>query len=458
MKNPDDSRGVDSPPSQSRHLARLVTRSRWEDMPEAARHEARRSILNFFGTALGGCRDRATETALHVMAPFAAAAEATVVGRPERMDILNAAFLNAISGNVFDFDDTHPRTIIHPTAPVAPALFALAERQRITGAALLHAFILGVEIECRLGNAISPGHYRRGWHITSTCGVFGAAAATAKCLRLEVERTIWALGNASAQSSGLVETLGSMAKSIGVGNAARNGLLSAMLAEKGFAGPKMPVEGPRGFLRVTGESPDWSALTEGLGQRWEICQNTYKPYPCGVVLNPVLDACLELRSAPGFSPERIASILVEGHPLLRERTDRPDVATGREAQVSAQHSVAVALLTGAAGVEQYCDAAVKNADVLRLRSKVQMADNPAFTIDGAQVTVSFQDGTEKRIHIDMARGSQSRPLTDAEIEAKVRQLAAYGCPDLDPEPLIAAVWSLDRAEDASACLRLARPR
>src|SRR5690606_9826517 len=155
--------------SLTRQLAAFVNRSRWEDLSEEVRHEAKRSILNFFGAALGGCRDRATQTAYDVLAPFAGPQTATSIGRTERIDSLNAAFLSALSGNVFDFDDTQPRTIIHPTAPVAPALFALAEERRITGAQLLHAFVLGVEIECRLGNAISPGHYRRGWHITATC-------------------------------------------------------------------------------------------------------------------------------------------------------------------------------------------------------------------------------------------------------------------------------------------------
>lgn len=442
----------------SRELAHFVVGSRWEDVPDRVRHEAKRSILNFFGTAFGGCRDRATETALQVLARFGGTAEGTIIGRPERTDILNAAFLNAVSANVFDFDDTHPRTIIHPTAPVAPPLLAMAEKQQISGAELLHAFIMGVEVECRIGNAVSPGHYRRGWHITATCGVFGAAAAAGKCLGLDEQRMLWALGNASGQSSGLVETLGSMAKSLGVGNAARNGLLSALLAEEGFAGPDAPLEGPRGFARVMGDAPRLDALTDGLGQQWEILQNTYKPYPCGVVLNPVIEACLELRKKPGFSTERIASITVEGHPLLRERTDRPNVRTGREAQVSAQHSAAVTLLFGAAGVQEYSDAAVSDPNVLRVCSKVQMADNPAFAIEAAQVTATMSDGAQIRVRIDQARGSQARPLTDAEIEEKVRNLVAYGCPGYNPDPLIEAVWSLDRAKDASACLQLARGR
>lgn len=440
----------------TRELAAFIGTSRWEDMPQRVRHEAKRSLLNFLGTALGGCRDHAMDAALSVLMQYAGPDKATVIGRPERTDALNAAFLNALSGNVFDFDDTHPRTIIHPTAPVAPAIFALAEHRRLSGAELLHAFALGVEVECRLGNMVSPGHYRRGWHITATCGVFGAAAAAGKCLGLNERQLIWALGNASAQSSGLVETLGSMSKSIGVGNAARNGLLSALLAEKGFAGPDLPVEGPRGFAYVMGDAPDLGELTDGLGQRWEICENTYKPYPCGVVLNAVIDACFELRDDPRFAVEPITSIRIEGHPLLLERTDRPNVATGREAQVSAQHSVAVTLLFGAAGVEEFSDPAVVNPDVLRLREKVQMAESTEYPVGAARVTVTLADGAELSVRVDDARGSQRRPLTDQEIEVKLRKLAAYGSPKINPEPLIEAVWTLETAEDASVCLRRAR--
>lgn len=432
-------------------------RSRWEDLPEQVRHEARRSLLNFFGTALGGCRDGATQRAVQVLSLFAGKPEASVIGRSEKLDILGAAFINAVSGNVFDFDDNHHNTIIHPTAPVAPALLALAERQPITGTALLHAFVLGVEVECRLGNAISPGHYKRGWHITSTCGIFGAAAAVAKILGLDADRTVWAIGNASAQSAGLVETLGTMAKSISVGNAARGGILAALLAETGFTAPDEPIAGARGFAQVMGNAPNFAAVTEGLGETWEILANSHKPYPCGVVLNPVIDACFELRARPELSLDRIAHIRVEGHPLLRERTDRPNVTTGREAQVSAQHSVAAVLIHGAASVVQYGDACVNSPDVLALRRKVEVIEAPDIPVEAARVTIALDSGEMLTALVENARGTPKRPLTDAEIEAKVRDLARHGCPDCDPSPLIDAIWSLDRAKDAGAFMALARP-
>lgn len=438
----------------SRSLSRFVVDSQWQDMPEALRHEAKRSIVNVVGTALGGSSDAATRRSAETLAPFSAPTEATIIGRPEQMSCLDAAFVNALAGNVFDFDDTHPGTIIHPSAPVAPPLFAFAQRQPMSGAQLLHAFILGVEIECRLGNAVSPFHYKKGWHITATCGVFGAAAAIGKVLGLDETRLLWALGNASAQSCGLVETLGTMAKSIGVGQSARGGLLAALLAQNGVEGPELPIEGPRGFLQVMGQEPDLAGVTDGLGERWELLRNTYKPYPCGVVLNPVIDAVLRLREQAHVPPQRIAGIRVLGHPLLGERADRPRVTTGREAQVSAQHAVAVAWIDGRAGVTEFSDARVAAPEVLALRGRVSVHQEAGHSVDGARVEITLVDGTVLDLVVKAARGSTDNPLSDAEIAEKFRTLAAHGCPGLDPEPLLAALWRLDEAPDAGRVIAL----
>jgi 2-methylcitrate dehydratase PrpD len=442
----------------SRRLAGFVVESRWEDIPRPVRAHAVRSILNGFGTALGGARDAAVVRLLATLAPFSSGPSSTLIGNPTRVDMPTAAFLNAVAINVFDFDDTHENTIIHPTAPVAAALFAAAERYPTTGADLLHAFVLGVEVECRIGNAVSPGHYARGWHITSTCGAFGAAAAVGKLLGLEPREMLWALGNASAQSSGLVETLGFMAKSVGVGNAARSGLLAALMARNGVEGPPCPLEGPRGFLAVTSDAPDAAALTTGLGERWELLANLLKPYPCGVVLNPVIDAALAARGDPRFAPDAVRRITVAGHPLLRARADRPNVSTGREAQVSAQHAIAVALLRGAAGVGEFSDASVRAGDVAALRAKVAgVAVVPDVPIEGARLGIDLVDGGAIDVVVDAATGSAKKPLTDADIVRKFEDLAAYGCPGFDPGPLLERLWQLDSAADAGAVVRMSAP-
>src|SRR5581483_4208442 len=261
-------------------LARYVAATRWDDIPRDVRHQAKRSFINLFAVALAGCRTEPIEIAQAGLREFSGGKQATIIGRAERIDALSAAFLNAASANVFDFCDTHLRTVIHPTAPVAPALFAIAELRLVNGPELLLAFVLGFEIECRIGNAISPGHYGEGWHITSTCGVFGAATAAGKLIGLDERQMVWALGNASTQSSGLCECLGTPAKSISVGNAARNGLWSALLAEKGFEGPPEPIAGVQGFLNAMGQPIDWSVFTETLGETWEVTRNSLKPYPC----------------------------------------------------------------------------------------------------------------------------------------------------------------------------------
>jgi len=438
-------------------LAEFVAGSRWDDIPAGVRREGARSLLNFIGCALGGCRDEAMDLALRVLAPHAGPPQAGVIGRAERSDALNTAFLNAVSANVLEYDDTHLPTVIHPGAPVAPGLFALAEQRDASGQALLHAFILGIEAECRVGLAVMPAHYRRGWHITATCGIFGAAAAAAKLLGLDQQRTTWALGHAATQSAGLVESLGSMSKSIGVGNAARNGLAAALFAEAGFTAAEQAIEGRYGFAPVTSDSVDLAQITDSLGARWEILGNAYKPYPCGVVLFPVIDACLELRARHAPAAQRIARVVVRGHPLLRERTDRPAVETGREAKVSLQHSVAAAFLFGAAGLAEYEDACVADPAVRALRAKVAFEEDPDVPVEAAVVAVHLDDGTTLSEHVRHGRGTPGRPMSDDELDAKVRGLAAHGAPFVDVRALTAAIRGIEGEAGAARIVSMTQP-
>lgn len=443
-------------PAVTRPLCEFIERTTWAHIPPDVRHEAKRALVNYFAVALAGCSDPDVDKALTLFQRFNAGGAAHVIGRTEAMDMLNAASLNAMSANVFDFDDTHIPTIIHPTAPVAAALFALAETQPMTGEQLLLAFVLGVEVECRLGMAISPEHYRRGWHITSTCGVFGAAAAVGKARKLDAQGLAWAMGNASAQSCGLVETLGSASKSLGVGNAARNGLLSALLAQDGFSGPEYPLEGERGFLNVMGHTPDFSEITEGLGERWALNSNTYKPYPCGVVLNPVIEACLELSRDRRWRLEDITRIELTGHALLRQRTDRPDIQSGRESQVSAQHAVAVALATGRAGLNEFSDGAVADQRLRALYPLLHFIDDADYAVESARVRLLFKSSETLTQTIDVSLGSLAAPLSDQFLENKLRELVEFGASGLAPQPLIDALWSLESAPDASRVMQLAR--
>ncbi len=438
-------------------LAQFVAGSQWEAIPSEVRYEGVRGLLNFVGCALGGAQDEAMDIAVKVLTPFFGPSQGIVIGRRERPDALNAAFLNAVSANVLEYDDTHLGTVMHPAAPVAPGLFALAELRQVSGRELLHAFIVGVETSCRVGLGVMPTHYRRGWHITATCGIFGAAAACARLIGLDALRTTWALGHAATQSASLVESLGSMAKSLGVGNAAKNGLAAALFAEGGFSGPERPIEGRYGFASVTSNSADLARITDGIGERWEVLNNACKPYPCGVVLFPVIDACLELRARHAPAPEAIDRVVVRGHPLMRERTDRPNVENGRDARVSLQHSVAVAFLFGAAGLAQYEADCVTDAAVRALRTRVVFEEDPAAPVEAATVMLHLADGTELSKHIRHGRGTPGRPMSDAELDSKVRELATYGAPFVDAAGLIAAVRGIEDEADPTRLLQLTVP-
>jgi 2-methylcitrate dehydratase PrpD len=432
-------------------------------LPDAVRVAGRRSLLNMVGTAIGGSGEGAIDRLAEFSTRFGGAATAGLIGRNERTDMLWAAEINAASANIFDFDDTHIPTVIHPSAPVGPAVMALAETRAaegrpVTGKALLEAFVLGVEVTCRLGNAAGAAHYERGWHVTSTCGIFGAALASGRLLGLAPSALIDALGNALALCAGSVETLGTMSKSLSVGQAARGGLLSALLAERGYAGPEHPLTGKHGFFELYCDDPAPARLTEELGARWEILNNTFKPYPCGVVLNPVVEACLALCAENGFDPGEIAEVELTGHPLLRQRTDRPGVTSGRLAQVSAQHAVAVSLLRGHADLDAFSDKTVADPELRAFGAKLRFRDDPAFALESARVRLRLAGGGEIIRTVDAAKGGLARPMSDAELAAKLREQDEWRGLDLAIDELISAIEGIEMAEDGAAFMALTKPR
>jgi 2-methylcitrate dehydratase PrpD len=432
-------------------FADFVAGMGWADV-SAQNHEAKRSILNFFATALGSANDPAVTAALRTLLPFSGAATSAVIGRPEQLDAMCASFVNAISANLLDFDDTHLDTIIHPAAPVAAPVLALAQARGFSGQAVLTAFILGVEVECRIGNAVSPGHYARGWHITSTCGVFGAAAGCAKLLGLSAEQISNAIGIAASQSAGIIENLPSAAKNVSVGNAARNGLFAALLAAEGYSASPRAIEGPLGWARAMGDEPDLGRLTGGLGKTWEIAKNTYKPYPAGIVFHAVIDACFNLRTKLGGRTDDIVSVTVQGSALLLARGDRP-VRNERDARVSIHHCAACALLLGTAGVTEFADATVFRPDIVALRQKVG-AELDASLPDGAARVIARLTSGEILSEIVMdAKGSLADPLSDRDIEAKLRDCARLGGTDWDINRIIDGVWRLDKLADVSDLMR-----
>jgi 2-methylcitrate dehydratase PrpD len=212
----------------------------------------------------------------------------------------------------------------------------------------------------------------------------------------------------------------------------------------------------QGFYNALGETPDLSLVTEGLGESWEILATSYKPYPCGFVIHAVLDCVLDWRRDNPAA--EVARVVVRGNPLLSIRTNRPDISTGRESQVSVQHAVAASLVTGKAGLDQFTDACARDPNVLALRSKVEVVSDSAFSTIAAVVEITTADGKTHRLSQQAARGSDVNPLDDADLEQKLRTAAADWEPRQDVTPLIDAIWALDKSADVSKLASLAVPR
>jgi len=438
----------------TRTLARYLVSARYEDLPVAVRHESARALLNWLGCAIGSSRHETVERALAAVQPFSGPPQAAVLGRAERLDIMHAALVNGISSHVLDFDDTHARAI-HPSAPVLPALIAYAEWRPIAGRDLIHAFVLGVEAEERVGLSVFPEHYAIGWHITGTAGVFGAAAAAGRLLGLDERQMCWALGIAATQAAGLREMFGSMCKSLHPGRAAQNGLLAALLASNNFTSSEQAIEAPRGFAQVTSTRFDPDVITRDLGKRYEILSNMYKPYACGLVVHAAIDGCIELTREHGLAPEDIERVELTVSPLVLELTGKRSPRSGLEGKFSVYHAAAVSIIDGAAGEAQFSDAVVRDPRVIALRERVSAAEDRAIGRTEARVVMRLRDGRRLERHVAHALGTLERPMSDADLEAKFRGLVEGVLPERRIGELIAACWSLESLEDSGEIARLA---
>ncbi len=438
-------------------LAQFVVDSRYADIPEKVRHEAKRSVLNWLGCAVGASRHEGIDIALAALSAFSGPAQASVLGRGERLDIMHAALLNGISSHMFDFDDTHLKTVIHPSGPVASALLALAEYRSMSGADFLHAFVLGVEVECRIGNAVYPSHYDVGWHITGTAGVFGAAAAVGRVLGLNVQQMTWAFGIAATQSSGLREMFGTMCKPFHPGRAAQNGMTAAFLASKNFTSSERGIEAPRGFANVLATARNYDEITENLGKTWEVALNTYKPFACGIVIHPIIDGCVQLRNEHKLKAGDIESIALKVHPLVLELTGKKTPQVGLEGKFSVFHSAAVAIIHGEGGEDVYSDACVRDPQVTALRDRVSAAVDKSVHEDATYITIKLKDGRTLEKHVEHAIGSLARPMIDADLEAKFRKFAKGILSAGETDALIKLCWEIEKLKSAGDIARGAVP-
>jgi 2-methylcitrate dehydratase PrpD len=433
-------------------------------LPPRVSRAASRTLFNVLGTAISAAASPAATALLRAAADQGSASvgQVPVPGLAHTLDPYWAALVIGTAAHLDDFDDTHLATVIHPGASALATVVSLAPETAPSGAAFLAAFAVGCEAQLRIGNAISPAHYDHGWHITGTCGVFGAAVAASALLGLDAEAAGRALALAGTMTAGHREAFGSMTKPLHAGKAAANGVLAARLAAAGLAGPADPL-GPGGVLDVLSAEVDRSALRLTAAPAtsvprpstipWELELNTFKTYPCGVVAHPAMDAAI-IASARIDTAE-VTGLTLRCNPLVPELMGLAQPEDGLRSRFSARHGVAVGLCFGRAGLAEFSDEAATDPEVARLRGLITLEPDPVIARDAAVLLIGLRSGDPVVIRVGHTRGSAARPLTDDELHAKVRALVAPVLGDADR--LRVAVDGLPRAPDLSELFAAVRP-
>jgi len=433
-------------------LCTHLAAARFGDLSDAARREARRGVLDWIGCALAGSGHAEITTLLDVLREAGGRPQATVLGRGMKLGLLDAPLANGQMGHLLDYDDTHMGgVVLHTSSPVLAALFALTERAPVSGADLMLAYAVGFEAGVRAGRT-APGHHKGGWHLTGTLGSIAAGVAAGRLLKLDGQRLTYAMGIAATQAAGMQQNRGTMCKSFHAGKAASNGVLAALLAERGFDSTQEIIEGKRGFSRIYSDTAAPEELNAGLGN-WLIESNGHKPYACGVVLHPLIDAVIALRGRAGIDPAAVDEISLRVHPLVLSITGVVEPSSGLQSKFSLRHSAAVALIDGAAGTAQYSDAKAKDPATAALRRKVTAVADETLRRDEAHAAITVS-GKRHEVHIPHASGTAGNPMSDQAIEAKFMANAT---------PVIGAgraaqardlVWVLERQGDVRGLLAL----
>lgn len=439
-------------------IAQYTVETNWRALPETVQREALRSFFNIVGCTIGGARHGLVDVADRTLGAFAGAPQATLFGRGRKADILHATLINCLASSINSFDDTHATAVVHPSGPVASAVLALAELRPVLGADALAAFALGVEFSCRLclATTVPPAKGTMAWSGTGITGGIGAAIAAGKLLKLDLPHMRQAIGIALAQASGFRAMHGTATTAMMPAHAAQTGLRAALLAERGFTASLTGLEGRFGFLSVFCEEPDLDALCGGLGAKFEILRNTYKPYPCGIVIHPIIDACLQLRRDHAVDANRIAAVAIQASPGAMTLCNRRNPKGELEAHVSLYHWTAVCFIRGTTRVQDMdTETAVRDPALMAFQDRVNATLDPSLDGDQAVVTLTMLDGTTHTCRIEHGIGSATNPMSDAHLEQK---FVAQAEPIVGPartQELIRRTWGIASAADAGELARAA---
>jgi len=436
------------------HLAEFVTKSRWEDCPAEAVDIARRAILDCLGVMLAGSIEPAARIVAEVARAEGGSPLATVVGTPLRTGTVWAALANGTAAHALDFDDTNFAMLGHPSAPVLSAALAAGELVMADGRALVHAFLLGFEVETTMASVMNPPHYEKGFHATGTLGTMGAAAAAARLLGLDAAQTRAALAVAASQASGLKENFGTMTKPFHAGHAARSGVLSALLARDGFTASEQAIEGPQGYFAVLSAGKRDEQVLDSLGAPWKILETgvAVKPYPSCACTHSIIDSALELQRTHRIRPEQVAQVTVGVNAAVPRILIHGNPRSGLEAKFSGEFSAAAALCDGRVGIATFRDDKTDDPAIRELMTRVRLVVDPEIPGDlerhmWTRVTVRLRDGREVAIAPRPVPGHPGLPLSMDQLREKFMDCARIVLPEDRADSVRQMVEQLDGCPD-----------
>jgi len=456
------------------YVAGFITSTKSSDIPKDVAHLGKRSVLDGIGLALAGAASATgAVTQKYVKAlGFVSEGGSSVIGTNMVIPARFAAFANGISIHADDYDDTQLAVakdrvyglLTHPTAPALPPALAIAERDRRSGQDMMLAYQVGVEVECKVAEAIMPRHYQTGFHSTATCGSIGSAAAASKLLGLDRDATRRALAIGATQAGGLRENFGTMTKPFHAGRAAENGVVAAEIAAAGLTASPNGLEADRGFFRAAGGGYDATAIQGKLGKPWTFHSPgvSIKPHPSGSLTHPGMGAMLDLIRKHDIKPAQVKRVSVGTNSNMPNALIHHQPKNELQAKFSMEFSMAILLLERKGGLQEYTDEVVNRADVQDLISKVSFGVHPEAEAAGFDkmttiIEVELTDGKVLKTRADFGKGAPTNPMSDDELSDKFRECAAWGGLDKARiEEVLRLVWKIEELKDVNELTRLLR--
>ena len=444
----------------TREFANFVSTTNFESIPSEVREHSKLMFLDWLGVTLAGSKEKIATVMMDFIRELdgeSGSGQSTIIGKSARTDIMKAALINGSMSHVLDLDDYHGGTLNHPTVAVLPGILAVAENKKLGGRDIITALTIAFDVLVRIGYGAGREHYDRGWHATSTLGKFGATAGVGKLLGLNVEQMINAFGIAGTLAGGVRQVFGTMGKSFHAGKASQDGILAALLAQKGFECSKEIIEGKHGFMDLFAQKPNFTKMLDNLGRHFYLPTVSFKPYASCGGTHSTIDVMKEIRNKSDFNIDKVEEISLELGSIALEAAGKIEPTTGLEAKFSTYFCAALALAEGEAGIDKFTDEKVKDPVLIELRKKVKITILKPDIHLAAGAVVKMRDGSTFESKVDAPKGDPANPVSYPELVKKFNGLAANILPKDKINALVEQIKSLENIKNIHELLKLCRP-